>query len=670
MKNALRHKHYICNFLALIQFLCIFNLSLEARIFTLDRTGTTTANFLKIPIGARAVGMGGAYTGISDDMSSVCWNPAGLNQLRLKSSSFMHLVYLEDVSYDFLSFAIPVFLMGMKRTIGGSIQYLNMDRMDIYKDDVKIKSTKPYQSNLTFSYAQMLRPFMVGLNLKLIEQRIDVKKAQGFAIDTGILYKDFREKWGLGLNIQNIGPKIKFNKEKDPLPFNIKIGSFYKFNFVKMNPEEPNHLILSSDVNFPVDNDPNFHFGIEYSLSKIKNIRLAIRSGYQTVLVHSLGWISGISAGCGIKISFFDIDYAFRPYGGLGQTHWISCNIFLQRQTDKNKIIEKHYLSGKYYFQQGELAKAKDEFEKIIVLDSMHRGAGEFLKRISQKFDTITDVKSVYNHGYACFEKGEYDRAINVMEWVLSMEPQHPCAEKLLPLAKEKLLKQRKEEEKRKKKKLAESLYKKGLELYNKGLYWQSIEKFQKLLKVEPNYKGAQNYINKIRHQIANSFCEKGIEFFEKERWKKAVEKFKVALRYIPTLQKAKDYTEKALKNIKEKRQTHAEKLYQEGLGAYNKGEKEKGLILLKEAKELIPDSAKIIKAIERIKEELRILKKDQNKQRSKYLYEKGLNAYMDSKKSDALKLWQEALSIEPTDKKIQRALERVKEELQILQEK
>ena len=42
------------------------------------KVGTTAAQFLKIGAGARAIGMGGTYTGISNDIYAVYWNPAGI----------------------------------------------------------------------------------------------------------------------------------------------------------------------------------------------------------------------------------------------------------------------------------------------------------------------------------------------------------------------------------------------------------------------------------------------------------------------------------------------------------------------------------------------------------------------------------------------------------------
>ncbi|NWF90983.1 MAG: hypothetical protein HXY50_16170, partial [Ignavibacteriaceae bacterium] len=40
-----------------------------------SKVGTTAAQFLKIGAGARAIGMGGTYTAVSNDIYSIYYNP-------------------------------------------------------------------------------------------------------------------------------------------------------------------------------------------------------------------------------------------------------------------------------------------------------------------------------------------------------------------------------------------------------------------------------------------------------------------------------------------------------------------------------------------------------------------------------------------------------------------
>ncbi|MCX7698669.1 MAG: PorV/PorQ family protein, partial [Candidatus Goldbacteria bacterium] len=74
--------------------------------------GETSFNFLKISQGARQAGMGEAFTGIADDVNAVYWNPAGLAQLRRQQACLLHSVWLVDVNYEYIAYAIPVIGVG------------------------------------------------------------------------------------------------------------------------------------------------------------------------------------------------------------------------------------------------------------------------------------------------------------------------------------------------------------------------------------------------------------------------------------------------------------------------------------------------------------------------------------------------------------------------------
>src|SRR3989338_2738082 len=77
----------------------------DPRYFSAKSAGTTTADFLNLPIGARAAGMGGAYTAVSEDASAIYWNPAGLVQIPKLSAIFMRAQYLEEISYQYAAYA-------------------------------------------------------------------------------------------------------------------------------------------------------------------------------------------------------------------------------------------------------------------------------------------------------------------------------------------------------------------------------------------------------------------------------------------------------------------------------------------------------------------------------------------------------------------------------------
>ena len=62
--------------------------------------GTTAGQFLRVGLGARAVGLGGAFSALADDVTAIYWNPAGLAQIENREVS------LRTICLNFLKHTI------------------------------------------------------------------------------------------------------------------------------------------------------------------------------------------------------------------------------------------------------------------------------------------------------------------------------------------------------------------------------------------------------------------------------------------------------------------------------------------------------------------------------------------------------------------------------------
>lgn len=281
--------------------------------------GVTGAQFLKIGTGARPMGMGGAFGAIADDGYAAYWNPAGFAQLESSYLSTTYLDYFEDVDFGYLGYAMPYRTWGV---IGLGISYLTLGDIEARTGDTE-QPTGTFGADdicVTFSYARKemfsasLPGLDLGANLKLIKQKIDDETAQTAAVDLGALYRTQIEPLTIAVNIQNIGQGQKFIKERDPLPLNVKVGGAYRFL--------DDTLITAVEIDqYIIDQKMYAGLGCEYWLMNLVALRTGYRHGYHT---DSLGSVVGLTGGLSLRAFNFQLDYAFVPFGELGDTHRFS----------------------------------------------------------------------------------------------------------------------------------------------------------------------------------------------------------------------------------------------------------------------------------------------------------------------------------------------------------
>lgn len=296
---------------------------LNAGSFTSDAKGTTGASFLSMGMGARALGMSGAYSAVADDTSAVSWNPAGLVRAPELSVMFMHSSHLADISVDYLSFAHANGVFAF----GGSVSYLNggdVEHTDASGRDLGSYHPKDYVG--TFSYAADLAAlgagkgkYSAGISGKWISSRL-IESADTFAFDVGLSVKTSvsgRVLW-LALVAQNMGRGISFDKERDPLPGTFKAGGAVVLS---------KGWMISADVVAPRGNAPYFCAGAEYTHTKTDDLRAILRFGANTLTMSDIQGISAISGGLGLVFKDMSVDYAVAPFGGLGVAHRVSLSI-------------------------------------------------------------------------------------------------------------------------------------------------------------------------------------------------------------------------------------------------------------------------------------------------------------------------------------------------------
>jgi long-subunit fatty acid transport protein len=298
----------------------VFYLILCLNLTKNTANAATGASFLDIGTSARAISLGGAYVSAANDITAINYNPAGLAHLKSNEIMGQHTQWIGGISHDFMAVAMPTHI----GTVGLSIIYLSQGRIEGRDENRnKTASFRAFDVAAKFSYSRPVNDELkFGGNFKIIEQSIADETATGAGIDFGLLYSPssifsaLPDGLTFGMSIQNLGSRMKFISESYNLPLTATVGVGYNLL---------NAATIALDVKRKInDKKTEISFGTEYT----PITPLAVRVGYLKSVngesAISISKIKGMSGGVGIKVLKFSTDYAFTPYGDLGNAHRIS----------------------------------------------------------------------------------------------------------------------------------------------------------------------------------------------------------------------------------------------------------------------------------------------------------------------------------------------------------
>jgi len=259
---------------------------------------------------ARDMALGSAFVGVADDASALFFNPAGLSGLANPSVALHHNSYLAGTFEETLEGGFPGADFG---GLAFAVDYVSWGSLDL-RDNFGVSqgSYNDTDIGLTAGWGkEWAEGFSTGLALRGLQQKVVSNLYNSLAGDLGLLWspqKDLR----LGLAYLNLGTPVVGSS----LSGELKGGASLHWD---LNP----HLSLLTALS--ASWIPNGTAAGQGGLECVLDRQWALRVGGQVPFYdNQVGGLTNFTAGAGLKLSAFSLDYAYLPFGTLGTSHRIS----------------------------------------------------------------------------------------------------------------------------------------------------------------------------------------------------------------------------------------------------------------------------------------------------------------------------------------------------------
>lgn len=532
-------------------------------------------------VGARALGLGGAYIAAPNDASAVYWNPGGMDLLERKSATMFYSNLPLGGQYNFVAYVHPTLNFG---TLGAAILRVGNDFQHVHTNGEILGDASFANTQFLFSYGKNLPlNLSAGLSIKIEQQSFTLSdggtlNGRGVGADFGLIYRpDFDmtllQNTSLGVIIQNaIPPIIKAGNENQQIPRS------YKFGFAKdLRFRGRDDLVsLYADLEYNVNKAPKFHFGTEYA--------------YQGMAMVRAGFMDNVMVfGAGASVGQFQIDYSYGKFATsplLEANHRISVTIEFgmtkdellaqeQRRRDqevadrvnfetrlRNQVeVQNNLDAANAFFRQGKYFDALIRYNAVKQLDPTNEGAARGAQLAESKFEeenrlreeerlkqkaadlNATRIKDYVDtqlkKGISFFNAGQYDRAVTEWEKALAEDPQNVTVQNWIGRTKQAI-----EDE-------ISLLLRDADRLTAQGKYIEALDKYKEAQRTKQLDESARK---KVETEIAilqnrmnrDDAYQKGIAEYFKKNYVDALEYFDQALRLDPNNAQLREYWDKA----------------------------------------------------------------------------------------------------------------------------
>jgi hypothetical protein len=316
------------------------------------------ADFLNIPVGAKPLSMGGAFTALANDESAFYWNPAGVSLLPNMTAGFMYSSEFGGLGSSLAAFYHAGFTLPMESTSlalnwvrlsVGDIRYgpdltninITQDRQRLVREYyggnatmfsdhedalvLSVARNNKFEIDWGLFYFKQIIEVPIGVNFKYISQKIgEFGSSSGIGVDVGAMVKfslgQFLQipeigKMGLGLNVTDLlDTKLNWSTERQHVvPRKFIGGVAYTHEIPSIN------LVATMTTDLDFSDKRKVRMGLEAVYREDVSIRAGLdRSLFTTGA--GFNWQKKVKC-----------DYSLLLHNDLGAVHRLSFGINIDK---------------------------------------------------------------------------------------------------------------------------------------------------------------------------------------------------------------------------------------------------------------------------------------------------------------------------------------------------
>lgn len=335
----------------MIKYKNIFFLFFISKICVAQIGGTHVFESLSLPISPQVAAIGGTALGFYDhQIGTALQNPAFIDSSIDKTLHFNSTFYPAGINFGTLGYGFKTKKAG---TFLASLQYVAYGKFD--GRDAAGNPTGDFKSGdyaLKVGTGRSIKKFIYGANIKLLFSHLENYSSIALATDLSAGYHNERNKFTATLSVSNLGIQLKSytNNGTEKLPLDVGIGLSkrlkkipFSVNLVAqhlqvwdLSYDDPNATQNNNIFGEPVKTKSktienifrHLVFGTEIDIKNTVFLRLGYnhdqRKNLQFEAKKGLG---GVSAGLGLKIKAFAVDYSFARYGPISSANHLGISV-------------------------------------------------------------------------------------------------------------------------------------------------------------------------------------------------------------------------------------------------------------------------------------------------------------------------------------------------------